>query len=223
MVYPEKYRNEYVDRGNKNTDTNDEDTDEILDFNKDKAMRTYGKDKNEKIDSKKNDEVDIHEIIKFNKGKTNKVHDTNEEKKKLLRQRREKAIQNTKDKETEKANTQAALQACTRANKASKTNQVIEMTNNATEYEDDTDEISLFSRPPGKPDHSVQTKTSSRCKTVCTEPLLGDPLPGSQATMEMQGHKPELGNIGIYEFLIEGELNPPDLEGIEEEQLMQMQ
>ena len=58
MVCPEKYRNEYVGRGNKNTDTNDKDADEILDFNKEKATRTYGKDKNEKIDSKKNDEDD---------------------------------------------------------------------------------------------------------------------------------------------------------------------
>ena len=96
------------------------------------------------------------------------------------------------------------------------------MTNNATEYKDDTDEISLFSHPPGKPNHFVQTKMSLRCRTVHTEPLLGDPLPGSQATMEMQGHKQELGDIGIYEFLIQGEPNPPDLEGIEEEQLMQI-
>ena len=44
----------------------------------------------------------------------------NEEKKKLLRQRREKAIQNTKDRETEKVNTQAALQAHTRVNKLQK-------------------------------------------------------------------------------------------------------
>ena len=66
-------------------------------------------------------------------------------------------------------------------------------------------------------------KTTSRCPTVCAEPLLGDLLPGSQATTKMQGHKPQLGNIGVYQFLIEGEPNPPDLEGIEEEQLMQIQ
>ena len=83
--------------------------------------------------------------------------------------------------------------------------------------------ISLFSCPLGEPKHTVQTKTSSRCRTVCTEPLLGDPLPGSQATMEMQGHKPELGDIGIYVFFIVGKPNPPDLEGIEEEQLIQIQ
>ena len=34
---------------------------------------------------------------------------------------------------------------------------------------------------------------------------------------------PDPGDIGIYEFLIEGAPNPPDLEGIEEEQLLQIQ
>ena len=97
------------------------------------------------------------------------------------------------------------------------------MINDATEYEDDTDEISLFSHPPAKLKHSVQMKMSSRQKTVCTEPLLGDPLPGSQATSGTKGQKPGIGKIGIYEFLIEGKLNPPDLEGIEEEQLIQIQ
>ena len=58
-------------------------------------------------------------------------------------------------------------------------------------------------------------KTSSRHKTLCTEPLLGDQLPGNHATMELKSHHPGLGDIGICEFLIEGELNPPDLEGIE--------
>ena len=82
------------------------------------------------------------------------------------------------------------------ANKASKTNQDIKITNNAAKYRwDHTDEIYLFSSPPGKPKQSIQIKTSSRCKTICSEPLLGDPLTGSQATMEMQGHKPELGDI----------------------------
>ena len=66
-------------------------------------------------------------------------------------------------------------------------------------------------------------KISSRCTTVHTEPLLGDPLPGSKATVKMQGHKPGLSNIDIYQLLTEGEPNPPNLEGIEEDQLMKIQ
>ena len=41
--------------------------------------------------------------------------------------------------------------------------------------------------------------------------------------MKVYGHKPDSGDIGIYEFLIEGAPNPPDLESIEEDQLLQIQ
>ena len=34
---------------------------------------------------------------------------------------------------------------------------------------------------------------------------------------------PDSGDIGIYEFLIEGAPNQPDLEGIDEDQLPQIQ
>ena len=34
---------------------------------------------------------------------------------------------------------------------------------------------------------------------------------------------PKAGDIGIYEFSIEGAPNPSDLEGIEEDQLLQIQ
>ena len=39
----------------------------------------------------------------------------------------------------------------------------------------------------------------------------------------LQEKGPCTGNIGIYEFLTEGAPNPPDLEGIEEDQLLQIQ
>ena len=41
--------------------------------------------------------------------------------------------------------------------------------------------------------------------------------------MKVHGHKPDSGDISTYKFLIEGAPNPPDLEGIEEEQLIQIQ
>ena len=41
--------------------------------------------------------------------------------------------------------------------------------------------------------------------------------------MKVYGHKPDSGDIGIFEFLTEGAPNPPDLEGIEEDQLLQIQ
>ena len=52
---------------------------------------------------------------------------------------------------------------------------------------------------------------------------IGDPLPDSQATVKASGHTLDLGDIGIYEFFIDGAPNPHDLEGIEEEQLWQIQ
>ena len=120
-------------------------------------------------------------------------------------------------------NTQAALQTCTRASKASKDNQNIKMTDDAATGEDSTEDIHLLPHPCGKAKYPSQIKTSSKYRTVHTEPLLGDPLPGSQATMKVHGHKPDSGDIGIYKFFIEGAPNPPDLEGIDEEQLIQIQ
>ena len=72
----------------------------------------------------------------------------------------------------------------------------------------------------GKAKYPSQIKISSKYRTAITEPLLGDPLPGSQANAKVNGHKPDSGDIDIHEFLIEGAANPPDLEGIEEDQLL---
>ena len=62
--------------------------------------------------------------------------------------------------------------------------------------------------PCGKAKHPSQIKISSKYRTAHTEPLLGNPLPGSQATTKVYGHKPDSGDIGIYEFLIEGGTKP---------------
>ena len=140
-----------------------------------------------------------------------------------MKERREKALQNAKDRNAEKVNTQAALQAHTRASKASKDNQDIKMIDDATTGEDSTVDVLLPQHPHGKAKYPSQIKISSKYRTACTEPLLGDPLPGSQATMKVYGNKPDSGDIGIHEFLIEGAQNPPDLEGIEEDQLLQIQ
>ena len=75
----------------------------------------------------------------------------------------------------------------------------------------------------GKAKYPSQIRTSSKYRNASTEPLLGNPLPGSQATVKVNGHIPKTGNIGMYKFLIEGAPNPPDLEGIEEDQLLQIQ
>ena len=140
-----------------------------------------------------------------------------------MKERREKATQNAKDRKAEMVNAQAALQAHIRASKASKDNQDIKRIDGATTGKDSTVDVHLPPHPRGKAKYPSQIKISSKYRTACTEPLLGDPLPGSQATTKVYGHKPDSGDIGIYEFLIESAPNPPDLEGIEEDQLLQIQ
>ena len=86
-----------------------------------------------------------------------------------------------------------------------------------------TDDAASTEHLCGKAKYPSQIKTSLKYRTVHTEPLFGDPLPGSQATAKVHGHKPDSGDIGVYKFLIEGAPNPPYLEGIEEDQLLQIQ
>ena len=140
-----------------------------------------------------------------------------------MKERREKALQNAKARDAEKVNAQAALQAHTRANKTSKDNQDIKMTDDAAIPEDNTEVIHLPPNLHGKAKNPSQIKTSSKHRAIHTEPFLGDPLPGSQATAKVHGHKTASGDIGMYKFLIEGASNPPDLEGIDEDQLLQIQ
>ena len=225
-VSPVMYRNAQRDTGKINEDTNDNDIDEIVKFNKDKARKVYRKDRNVQRDIEKTDEDindDTHETVKFNKGRATKVFGINTEKKKILTERREKALQNAKDRKAEKANSQAELQAYMRANEASKDNQDIKMIDDVTTGEDSTVDVHLPPHSCGKAKYPSQIKISSKHRTAITEPLLGNPLPGSQATAKVKGHEPNSGDIGTYEFLIEGAPNPPYLEGIEEDQLLQIQ
>ena len=140
-----------------------------------------------------------------------------------MKQRREKALQKPKDRKAVKANTQTALQASIKATKASKDTQDIKMTDNAKTGEDSSVDVHLPPHSSGKAKHPSQIKISSKHRAAITEPSLGDLLPGSQATVRVNGHMPDSGDIGIYEFLIEGAPNPPDLEGIDEDQLLQIQ
>ena len=156
-----------------------------------------------------------------------------------MKQRREKVLQNAKDRKMGKANAPVALQASIRADRALKDTQNITMTDNAIIGDDNTDnavigddntggavigEASKVHVPPlphssGKAKHPSQIETSSKHTTAIAEPSGSDPLLDSQATVKASGHTLDLGDVGIYEFLIQGAPNPPDLEGIKEEQL----
>ena len=125
----------------------------MVKFNKDKATKVYRKDRNEQRDTEKTDEDkddDTYETVKFNKGKATKVYEINIEKNKILKERRKKALQNAKDRDAEKANAQAVLQAHTRASKASNDNQDIKMTDGAATHNDSTVDVHLPPHPHGK-------------------------------------------------------------------------
>ena len=84
------------------------------------------------------------------------------------------------------------------------------MTDNAATGEDSTVDVHLPPHSHGKANYPRQIKISSKHRTAITEPSQGNPLRGSQATVKIKSHKPDSGDIGIYEFLIEGTPNPPD-------------
>ena len=104
-----------------NEDTSDDDTDEMITFDDDKAKKTYRKDTNGLRKRAK--------TVKTKKGRTTKMYTINVERKKLLKQRREKALQNAKDRKLAKENFLAALKADCKANRASNDTQSSANTN----------------------------------------------------------------------------------------------
>ena len=79
-----------------NDNTSDDDTDKMITFDNDKVEKTCRKHTNERKKRTK--------TVKTKKGRTTKIHAINIERKKLLKQRREKALQNAKDRKLAKEN-----------------------------------------------------------------------------------------------------------------------
>ena len=130
---PVKYTNTQRHIEKINEDISDDDTDEMIDFNKDKARKIYRKDNNEQRKWAK--------IIKSKKGKTMKIYAINIERKRLLKQRREKVLQNAKDRKLAKGNPLLALQVSLRANSASNDAQSITNTNDEVIGDANTDAV----------------------------------------------------------------------------------
>ena len=59
--------------------------------------------------------------------------------------------------------------------------------------------------------------------TTIAEPSIDDTLPNEITRAKANGHTFDPTDVCIYEFLIQGKANPPDLEGIEEDQLLEIQ
>ena len=94
-----------------NEDTSDDDTDEMITFDDGKVKKTYRRDI--KVQRKR------AKTVKTKKRRSTKMYTIDIERKKLLKQRREKALQNTKDRKLVKENFLAALKADCRADRAS--------------------------------------------------------------------------------------------------------
>ena len=108
---PVKYTNTQRHIEKISEDTSDNDMDEMITFDEDKVKKTCRKDINALRKRAK--------TVKTRKGRTTKMYTINIERKKLLKQRREKALQNAKDKQLAKENFLATLKADHKADRAS--------------------------------------------------------------------------------------------------------
>ena len=253
--------------------------------------------------------------VKTKKGRTTKMYAVNIERKKLLTKRREKALQNAKDRKSAKENSLTAVKASCKADRASKDTQCgrkpsdglinganadtitpvddidnIEIVaenaaNVATNAENiDTDstnadnivnaeienensedvimsddniddaamsdnhtsdaisgndnaenvapgEIStddvpsplLFGRKTTDPS---KVNTSKKCRPIRIKPLessMDDPPVDENVTETTKGHAFDPTDMQVYGFFIQGAPNPKDLEGVDEDQLLDIQ
>ena len=230
--------------------------------------------------------------MKSKKGRTTKIYAINIERKRLLKQKREKVLQNAKDRKLAKGNPLVAWQADRRVNSASNDTQSITNTNdeiidgintdavigidnigNAAKDAENTDNAAInadntnnaatdgeksddatmsdnntdnTTTGNGNTDNTTTGKTStvqvpsplwygrktkdpSKIKTytmhmpTIVEPSVGDPLTDEITTVKVSGHTFDPTDVHTYEFLIQGTPNPLDLEGIEEDQLLEIQ
>ena len=118
-VSPVKYSNAQRDTEKINEDTNDNDTDEMVKCNKDKARKVYGKDRNEQRDIEKTDEDindDAHETVKFNKGRATKVYEINTEKIKTIKRKKRKSTTECKRQKSRKGECPSSIASSQKGN-----------------------------------------------------------------------------------------------------------
>ena len=99
-------------------------------------------------------------------------------------------------------------------------------TENTTTGETSTVEIPSPLRYGRKTKDPSKVKTSKRHTPIMvepSEPSIGDPPPDEIAMVMASGHTFDPTDVCTYEFFIQGAPNPKDLEGIEEDQLLEIQ
>ena len=96
-------------------------------------------------------------------------------------------------------------------------------TDNTATGETSTVQVPLPPCYGGKTKDPSKIKTSTKCTPTIAEPSIGDPLPNENTTAKASGHIIDPTDVHMCEFLIQGAPNPQDLEGIEEDQLLEVQ
>ena len=77
-----------------------------------------------------------------------------------------------------------------------------------------------------KTTYPTKVKTSKRHRPVIVKPLespTGNPSADKEATGKVKGHAFDPTDVRVYEFFVQGAPNPKDLEGVKEDQLLQIQ
>ena len=72
----------------------------------------------------------------------------------------------------------------------------------------------------------TKVKTSKRCRPIRVTPLecpTGNPHVDKDTTGKAKSHAFNPTDVQVYEFFLEGALNPKDLEGVDEDQLLAIQ
>ena len=99
-------------------------------------------------------------------------------------------------------------------------------TENVVAGETSTDDVPsplLYGRKTTDPS---KVKTSKKCRPIWVKPLepsVADPPADEIATEMVKGHAFDPIDVRVYEFFIQGTPNPEDLEGVEEDQLLDKQ
>ena len=99
-------------------------------------------------------------------------------------------------------------------------------TENTTTGETSTVDITSLLLYGRKTTDSSKVKTSKRHIPIMvkpSEPLIGDPPPDEIATATASGDTFDPTDVHVCEFFIQGTPNPKDLEGVEEDQLLETQ
>ena len=189
-------------------------------------------------------DIDIDKIARGNKPKDDRNSATKTEKQykeneaKRLALEKAKTIQIQKDMEDKEANKFAIEKAQTEAliekhrSHTPKTPDKVSRSGTGKNAKVDGQEGNKKKKPPyKKATKDIQIKKSHKkgkeaknAKKGNTDTLLGDPV-ANTATGTEKGQKDKIGidDIGIFEFIFYGQPEPPELEGIDEDRLRELQ